>query len=94
MARRLMQEGWTLSAWNRSAEKAQPLEAAGAAVCHSAADVVSKSDIVLLMLADAAAIRSVLVWGSAQYLCTLLLFQIVNAVGGGRHTHLLVAVRV
>lgn len=59
MARRLIQQGFSMTAWNRSAEKAQPLAEAGASVASTAADVVKGSDVILLMLADCAAIRCV-----------------------------------
>ena len=53
MARNLARAGFTIRAWNRSPEKAQPLTADGAEVCDSAADAARGATVILTMLADA-----------------------------------------
>ena len=60
MARNLAKAGFDVRVWNRSAEKAQPLADAGAAVCSSAREAADGADIVITMLADAAAVSSVI----------------------------------
>ncbi|HUD42041.1 MAG TPA: NAD(P)-dependent oxidoreductase [Dokdonella sp.] len=67
MALRLAQAGQPLLVWNRSPERCAPLRAAGAEVAADAAEVLSRTDIVLLMLADEAAIDAVLARGSAAF---------------------------
>ena len=49
-----------LSVYNRSAGKTQRLRQLGVAVAPTAAEAMSKADVVLLLLADEAAIRAVL----------------------------------
>ncbi len=60
MIRRLVQAGHPVVAWNRTAEKAAPLRELGVRVAATAADAVTRSQVVVLMLTDAAAIRAVL----------------------------------
>ncbi|MCG6941783.1 MAG: NAD(P)-dependent oxidoreductase [Thiohalocapsa sp.] len=60
IALRLKAQGFGVSAWNRTAEKAAPLATAGIALPGSAADAVAVADAVLLLLADAAAIEATL----------------------------------
>lgn len=60
MASRLLQAGFTLTAWNRTAAKAERLRPQGAAIAASAADAVRKADIVITMLEDGAAVQSVI----------------------------------
>jgi len=67
MALRLAQAGQPLLVWNRSPERCEPLRAAGAEVAADAAEVFSRARIVLLMLADEAAIDSVLARGTASF---------------------------
>lgn len=63
MAIRLAQQGFKVTAWNRDTSKAQAVatECTAVAAQASAADAVSGSKVILLMLSDAAAIRSVIV---------------------------------
>jgi 3-hydroxyisobutyrate dehydrogenase len=56
MARNLLRAGFSVRAWNRSPDKAQPLRADGAEVCDSAADAARGATVVLTMLADADAV--------------------------------------
>jgi 3-hydroxyisobutyrate dehydrogenase len=53
MARNLLAEGMEVRAWNRSREKAEPLEEDGAEVADSPADAARGADFLLTMLADA-----------------------------------------
>ncbi|MBC9251088.1 2-hydroxy-3-oxopropionate reductase [Pseudomonas alcaligenes] len=59
MARRLLQAGYPLRVWNRSANKCQPLVQAGAHCVERAAQLCEGADIVMLCLADTAAVRDV-----------------------------------
>jgi 3-hydroxyisobutyrate dehydrogenase len=53
MARNLLAEGMEVRAWNRSREKAEPLEEDGAKVADSPADAARGADFLLTMLVDA-----------------------------------------
>ena len=53
MARNLLSAGMRVGAWNRSREKAEPLEKDGAEVTGNPADAASGADFLLTMLADA-----------------------------------------
>jgi len=59
IAGRLIEAGHTLSVWNRSPEKAGPLEAAGAALARSPEALAAKVGTVITILTDAAAIETV-----------------------------------
>ena len=59
MCRRLLSAGYPLSIWNRTPEKCQPLEVAGARRVSSPAALAQEADIVLLCLADTHVVRSV-----------------------------------
>lgn len=60
MALRLHEQGHTVTVWNRSADKLTPLTEAGLEPAQTPAEAVKASDVVILMLADAPAIESVL----------------------------------
>ncbi|MFF8726484.1 NAD(P)-dependent oxidoreductase [Streptomyces sp. NPDC015171] len=60
MALRLASAGTPLVVWNRTPERAHALRAAGAEVAASAGEVFARADVVLLMLADEAAVDAVL----------------------------------
>ena len=53
MARNLLAEGLEVRAWNRSREKAEPLEEDGAEVTDSPADAAREANFLLTMLSDA-----------------------------------------
>jgi 3-hydroxyisobutyrate dehydrogenase len=53
--------------WNRSSHRADPLRALGAQVAQSAAEVFDRAPVVILMLANAAAIDTVLGRGTPQF---------------------------
>jgi 3-hydroxyisobutyrate dehydrogenase-like beta-hydroxyacid dehydrogenase len=59
IARRLLATGHDVTVWNRTAERAGELAAAGARVAASPADVARRSDVVVVMVADPAALRAV-----------------------------------
>jgi 3-hydroxyisobutyrate dehydrogenase len=56
IAQRLIEVGHKVTAWNRSADKLQPVKDAGAAVAATPAELAQASDAVISMLTDAAAI--------------------------------------
>ncbi len=60
MARRLLQAGHELTVWNRTAERAESLRAAGAAVAATPAEAARSAQAVLTMLFDDAAHEQVL----------------------------------
>lgn len=59
MASNIQRAGFPLTVWNRSAEKAQTLKAAGATVAQTPKDAVAKADIVVSSLMDDASVISV-----------------------------------
>lgn len=59
MARRLLAAGYPLRVWNRTMEKSAPLVEAGAVAVASIDLLCDQTDIVLLCLADTAAVRQV-----------------------------------
>ncbi|MER5740532.1 NAD(P)-dependent oxidoreductase [Streptomyces sp. NPDC002262] len=59
MARRLLDAGYPLTVWNRTAAKAAPLLDAGALLAETPADAVRNADVVITMLADPDAARAV-----------------------------------
>ena len=60
IAIRLAARGFTVTVWNRSADKAAPLAAVGIGLADSAAAAIAGADCTLLLLSDAAAIRETL----------------------------------
>ena len=59
IAQRLIEVGHTVTVWNRSADKLKPLVAAGAAVAVTPAELAGKSEVIVTILTDAAAIDTV-----------------------------------
>jgi len=59
MTLRLLDAGFSVNVWNRSAEKLQPVIAAGAIAHSSIAEVVKASDVIILCLADTLVVESV-----------------------------------
>jgi 3-hydroxyisobutyrate dehydrogenase len=53
MARNIARSGLTVRAWNRTTERARPLENDGATVVERAEDAVAGADVAVTMLADA-----------------------------------------
>lgn len=67
MARNLARAGTPLVVWNRSPARCDPLAALGARVASEPSEVFGSARIVLLMLADAAAIDAVLGRASGSF---------------------------
>jgi 3-hydroxyisobutyrate dehydrogenase len=57
---RLLAQGFPVTVWNRTPDKAAPLAALGAKQAAAAAEAVAASDVILLFLADRAACEGVL----------------------------------
>lgn len=60
MARRLLDLGYSLLAYNRTREKAEALRSAGAKIVETPTEAIREADCVILMLAHAPAIRDVI----------------------------------
>lgn len=60
MARNLLDAGFPLSVWNRTPSRCADIAAAGARVATSPAELAEGTDVVVTMLADAAAVEAVL----------------------------------
>jgi 3-hydroxyisobutyrate dehydrogenase len=56
MARNLRRRGFELRAWNRTIDRARPLEADGALICDTPAAAAHGADIVITMLSDGPAV--------------------------------------
>src|SRR5262245_9081817 len=56
---RLLEAGYTLAVWNRSPDKARPLEQAGATLAKDPAELATRAEIIITILTDAAAIDAV-----------------------------------
>jgi 3-hydroxyisobutyrate dehydrogenase len=56
MARNIARAGFAVRAWNRTPEKAAPLEEDGVEVCGSPAQAAEGADVLLTMLADVDAV--------------------------------------
>jgi 3-hydroxyisobutyrate dehydrogenase len=67
MALNLVRAGTPLVVWNRTATRAAPLAGAGAAVAADAAEVFRRCRVVVLMLADGAAVDEVLGRGTPEF---------------------------
>lgn len=61
MARHLCEAGHSVTAWNRSREKAEPLEAHGARIADSPTEAAGGSEIVICMLSDGPVCDAVLI---------------------------------
>jgi 3-hydroxyisobutyrate dehydrogenase len=70
MAARLVAAGYTVSVWNRTADRARPLAGLGARIAADPAEAIRTSDAVVLMLSDATAIHETLLAGAARDLVT------------------------
>ncbi|RKN30580.1 NAD(P)-dependent oxidoreductase [Micromonospora musae] len=60
MAQRLFASGHSVTVWNRTAGRTEPLRRAGIAVADSPADAVAGVDVAVTMLADPTAVHTVL----------------------------------
>ncbi|MEK9713606.1 MAG: NAD(P)-dependent oxidoreductase [Thalassolituus sp.] len=59
MSQRLHAAGFSVTVWNRSPEKTQPLADAGLGVCEHLQDLVNQSDILMLCVTDTAAVEAI-----------------------------------
>jgi 3-hydroxyisobutyrate dehydrogenase/2-hydroxy-3-oxopropionate reductase len=59
MAGRLLDAGYDVVVWNRTAEKAKPLVARGATLADSPSDAAARAEAVIVMVADPPALDSV-----------------------------------
>lgn len=59
MCRRLLAAGHTLTVWNRSPEKCSPLQAEGARVAGTIAELLQHSDVIMLCVSDTAAVEQI-----------------------------------
>jgi 3-hydroxyisobutyrate dehydrogenase-like beta-hydroxyacid dehydrogenase len=59
MALRLLEQGWKVRAWNRSAQKAQALVARGATLAERVEDVAEPGGVVLSILSDDRAVSEI-----------------------------------
>ncbi|MDM7322885.1 MAG: NAD(P)-dependent oxidoreductase [Gammaproteobacteria bacterium] len=57
---RLLDQGFAVTVWNRTADKTAPLAALGAQQATTAAEAIAASEVILLFLADRAACEGVL----------------------------------
>lgn len=60
MAEKLLEAGFTLTAWNRTSAKAEPLTRLGARLAASPAEAVAAADIVITMLENGKVVDTVL----------------------------------
>jgi 3-hydroxyisobutyrate dehydrogenase-like beta-hydroxyacid dehydrogenase len=58
MARHLIRAGHEVTVWNRSRDKAEPLQSEGARIASSLAEAAKEAEIVITMLADDQAVES------------------------------------
>lgn len=58
MTLRLLNAGFKVNVWNRTAEKLKPVTESGACACASIPELVKASDVVMLCLADTAVVES------------------------------------
>ena len=60
MARHLLAAGADLAVWNRTRRVAEAMRGTGLTICNTPGDLARRSEIVILMLADTAAVEDVL----------------------------------
>lgn len=95
MAFNLLKAGYSLTVWNRSAEKCDDLAAGGVSVANSPAEVVANSDIIIAMLSDREACLEVALGdnGIASAMTEGKGFVDVSTVDGATATRVASAVR-
>ncbi|HET7746143.1 MAG TPA: NAD(P)-binding domain-containing protein, partial [Vicinamibacteria bacterium] len=59
MARKVLEAGYPLTVWNRTAERAQPLAEAGARVARTPREVAESCDVLIACVADPNAVGRV-----------------------------------
>lgn len=60
IAEKLLHDKFDITVWNRSSAKAKPLEELGATIANSPQEAVKRTEVCILVLADASAIEKVL----------------------------------
>ena len=60
MARNILQAGFSLAVWNRTASKMGPLEAEGATAASSPADLAAQSDVIVICVSDTPDVEAVI----------------------------------
>ena len=66
MARNLLAAGFPVTVFNRTAERCQPLVEDGASLAATPAELAGASEVVVTMVADAAAVRALLGVGTGS----------------------------
>lgn len=66
MVRRLLGAGFSVTAWNRTASKAEALRVSGASVARSPAEAVAGADLIFTMLEHGGIVEQVLFGGDAD----------------------------
>lgn len=59
MARNILQAGFSLAVWNRTASKMEPLQEEGARAASSPADLAAQSDIIVICVSDTPDVEAV-----------------------------------
>ena len=83
MARNLIGAGMEVRAWNRSAEKAEPLAGDGATVAEDPAQAANGANFLLTMLPDADVIEEVVGDGALSALSEGAVWLQMSTVGRG-----------
>ncbi|HEX3790112.1 MAG TPA: NAD(P)-dependent oxidoreductase [Pseudonocardiaceae bacterium] len=81
MAANLLDAGFAVRVWNRTRAKAQPLAERGAVLADTAADAVTGADVVLTMLANGDAVRSVMTDGALAAMSPAAIWVQAGTVG-------------
>lgn len=66
MAQKLLEAGHTVTAYNRTQSKLEPLQKAGAQIANSPQEAIQNSECLILMLTNASAIQNVLLSDSSK----------------------------
>jgi 3-hydroxyisobutyrate dehydrogenase len=67
LGQRLLEAGMALTVYNRTQEKTEPLQAAGARVADSVAAALERAEVIILMLSDFQAIQDNLLSAAARH---------------------------
>ena len=59
MSLRLRRAGFSISVWNRSPDKSEPLKEHGVRVCEHLHELISDSDILMICVTDTGAVRAI-----------------------------------
>lgn len=75
MATRLVEVGHTVTAYNRTASKLEPLRELGVAIAPSPTQVIQSTDVIILMLTNVAAIQELLLTPTTSVLAGRTIIQ-------------------